>query len=104
MDTFRTFKTSEGSMSLSTGTYGEAAVHISPGVARWADKSDRNTTLFDKAIAQHSRKVLLGSTVRAGESSHDWPSSPDTVYITTEIRLTRKSGKSFSWMAFASEF
>lgn len=107
-ETFKTYRTNEGPISLSRASYGETGIHVSRGVDRWSNESSRNEDALERMLDKHDKRSgarhetdLRGPPGTEFYTSHRAPGAGDDVIITTEFD---SKGRSFSWAAFTSEF
>lgn len=97
---FSNFKTEDGELPLTNDGYGPARVHLSKGIAKWANESRSNMSRLNRLLTTHASKLAktrkTSGTIVTGRDF----SGADTAHVTSEIKGRRSV---LSWVAFSSE-
>lgn len=99
---FPKFQTEEGELPLSAESFTSARIHVTTGIAEWANKSRSNMSRLNQLLARHANKLsrLRRAPADGALRSERTFSGADTAHVVTEFKGGRPS---LSWVAFSSE-
>lgn len=100
---FPIFKTDDGDIPLSAESFTSARIHVTQGIAEWANKSRSNMSRLNQLLSRHANKLARLRRAPAGGKAlmteRDFAGA-DTAHVATEFKGGRPS---LSWVAFSSE-